>query len=178
MSRFARTSLFCLAAALSLSACGSSSSGSASSGAQGPESAARAAAALRRAAEERAPKGASPTLRAIYATFPAPKPEPGATGSAAAIRNGVAACRGKTPVEVKEEFFAAASQNLTGEQGKMIARIDSFERNSDTDASFTAGQLAADTYGATLPEATAQYGYQGCVYALARGLERKLAPGK
>ena len=154
--------------------CGSGSTKTLS--ASGPGPAAAAAAAKRRVAEAGAPKGSSPTLRAIYATFSAPKPEPGVKGSGAAIRAGIAACKSKTPVEVKEEFFSAAGGRLSGEQAKMIERIGAFDRNSHTDGSFTAGQLAAETYEATLPEATSQFGYEGCVYALARGLERRLAP--
>jgi hypothetical protein len=167
-----------LAAALLLSACGSSSSSSTSSTATSAEAAQAAAAAAKahRAAEAGAPKGSSPTLRAIYATFPPPKPNPEDKRSAAAIKAGEMACKGRTPAQVKEEFYAAAKPKLAPEQTKMIARIASFESHSPTDASFTAGQLAADVYEATLPEALGGYGYQGCVYSLARGLERRLAP--
>jgi hypothetical protein len=138
--------------------------------------AAAAAAKVRREAEAKAPKGSSPTLRAIYATFPAPKPNPEVKRSGAAIRAGEKACKGKTPVAVKEEFYAAAKHKLEAEQTKMINRIASFENHSPTDASFTAGQLGADVYQATLPAAIGQYGYEGCVHALAEGLERRLAP--
>lgn len=58
----------------------------------------------------------------------------------------------------------------------MIARIGTYETYTPRSASFTAGQLAADAYEATLPETIAQYGYQGCVYALANRLEHELAP--
>ena len=96
--------------------------------------------------------------------------------SAAAIKAGERACGGKSPVQVKEEFYAAAKHRLSSEQTKMIDRIASYETHSPTDASFTSGQLAADVYEASLPAAIGQYGYEGCVYALARGLEGRLAP--
>ena len=157
--------------------CGSGSSSSSSTSATSAEAAKAAAAAAkaRRAAEAKAPKGASPTLRAIYATFPAPKASPEVKRSTAAIKVGEKACKGKTPTQVKEEFIAAAKPKLAPEQTKMIDRIASFENHSPTDASFTAGQLAADVYEATLPGAAGQYGYEGCIYSLAQGLERRLA---
>ncbi len=167
--------LLCLASGGLLAACGSGSSSSTSTSAE-VRKAVAAAAKLRRAAEARAPKGASPTLRAIYATFPPPQPNPQDKSSGPAIHRGLLACRGKSPTEVKEEFYGAARSNLTSEQDKMINRIAHFEGHSSTDVSFTAGQLAADVYEATLPEGIAQYGYQGCVYALAQGLEKRLAP--
>ena len=175
--RFTATALLGIAAAIALTACGSSSSSSSvSSTSAEVAKAAAAAARARHAAEAQAPKGSSPTLRAIYATFPAPKPNPEVKRSAAAIRAGEKACKGKTPTQVKEEFFGAAKPKLEAEQTKMIDRIASFENHSPTDASFTAGQLAADVYEATLPAGIGQYGYEGCVYALSRGLEQRLAP--
>jgi len=128
------------------------------------------------AAERQAPKGASPVLRAVYRQFPAPEADPQVSGSAAAIKAGERACKGKAPLQVKQELFAVAKSNLVPEQVKLIARIESFEKSSAKDPSFTAGQLAADVYEATLPKATGQYGYQGCIYALVRGLEHRLAP--
>jgi hypothetical protein len=97
-------------------------------------------------------------------------------GAAAAIATGERACAGKTPLEVKEEFHAAAGPHLEAEQAKMIARIGAYEGPAATDPGFVAGQLAADVYAATLEEEAAQAGYRGCVHALARGLERRLAP--
>ena len=155
--------------------CGSSSP----SASTGNEVAAgeRASAAARRAAEARAPKGASAALRAIYAQFPPPRPSPEAKRrSAAAIRAGERACAGKTPLQVKEALYGAAKAKLTSEQAKMIARIGGYERHSASDQSFVSGQLGADVYAATLPAAVGRYGYQGCVYELAKGLERRLAP--
>ncbi len=58
----------------------------------------------------------------------------------------------------------------------MIAAIGTYEKHSSKEYSFTAGQLGADAYQATLPKALGQYGYEGCVYALARGLEGRLGP--
>ncbi len=172
--------LLCLAASLLLAACGSGSSSSISSTEVSTEVAKAVATAgkLRAAEEARAPKGASSTLRGIYATFPPPSPNPQDKRSGPAIHGGIVACAGKSPSEVKEEFYAAARSNLSSEQAKTINRIARFEGHSSTDISFTAGQLAADIYEATLPEGIGQYGYQGCVYALAQGLEKELAPGR
>ena len=128
-----------------------------------------------------APKASSLVVQEIYRQFPPPEPEPGVSGSAAAIRAGERACAGKTPVEVKEETFAAAvgSGNLdpASPEGKLIAQIERFESRVTKEPSFTAGQLAADSYKATLPAGLAASGYQGCVYALAKELERRLAAG-
>lgn len=127
-------------------------------------------------AEARAPKGASPTLRGIYRSF-----EPPDTGSlepeaAGAVEAGEDACRGETPKAVKEEFYAEAEGSLEPAQAKMIGRLAKFEARERTDESFVAGQLAADTYAATLPEELRPPGYQGCVYSLALALEQRLAP--
>jgi hypothetical protein len=54
---------------------------------------------------------------------------------------------------------------------------ESFQRHVAANQSFVAGQLAADAYQATLPEATGGFRYQGCVYSLAVRLERELAAG-
>lgn len=160
-----------------LSACGSSSPQVSTAVSKVRLKAAVAATAdMRRDAEARAPQGASPTLRSLYAAFPRPEASPQVHQSGAAIRAGISACKGKSPTQVKEQFDGAARPKLSSEQAKMIDRIASFESHSSTDSSFTAGQLAADVYQATLPEGIAQYGYQGCVYALARRLEQKLAP--
>lgn len=164
-----------LAGALAIGGCGSGSSPTTSSAANA-QAIKAAVAAARRAAEAKAPKGASPTLRALYVSFQKPKPNPQAKGSAAAIRAAERACAKKTPLEVKERFYAVAKRRLNSEQAKLIARIASFERHAATDVSFASGQLAADVYEATLPAAIGQYGYEGCIYSLARGLERQLAP--
>lgn len=131
-------------------------------------------------AEREAPKGASPVLREIYRQFPKPQPGPGNKAAAAAIRAGERACKGKTPIEVKKEFWAEATENGTlvpnSPEGKMIAQLPKYEAQSAKSSAFVAGQLAADVYQATLPEAEAQFGYQGCVYSLALGLKHRLAP--
>jgi hypothetical protein len=133
-------------------------------------------------AEREAPKGASPVLREIYRQFPPPKPNPVVEGSAAAIEAGEAACEGKTPLAVKAAFYAEAVEagNLEAgsPQAKMIAKLPSYQRRAASDTSFVAGQLAAGVYQATLPERIAQFGYQGCIYSLARELKRELAPRK
>jgi len=168
------------ALALTLAACGSGSSSSSTSTEAAASAAAKADLAVRRAAESRAPKGSSPTLRAIYATFPPPKPNPEAKRSAAVIKAGERACTGKTPSEVKDTYYPIAVKKgkleAKGEEAMMIARIGSYETSATKSASFTAGQLGADAYQATLPPALAQYGYQGCVYALAQRLEGEMAP--
>jgi hypothetical protein len=175
------SSVLILVLALALAGCGSGGSSSSTSSQSPAETAAvkvavERAASAAKAAEAKAPKGASPTLRAIYRQFPPPQPEPQEKSAAKVIAAGEKACAGKTPLQVKERFYAAARPNLKPEQAKMIARIGGFEAKAAGDPSFVAGQLAADTYAASLPEAAGQAGYRGCVYALARRLERRLAP--
>lgn len=172
-----------------LSGCGSGSTGSAASSstekshseAAAERASAKSADAAEKQAEGEAPKGASTTLVEIYRQFPKPKPNPAVKGSAEALKAGEAACRDKTPLEVRESFYAYAVEEGSLEpdspEAKLIARLPSYEAKASKDAAFVAGQLAADTYQATLPEAIGQFGYQGCVYALARGLKRELAPG-
>ena len=174
----APAAILTLALAAALVGCGSGSSASSTSAEAAARAAAKADLAVRRAAESKAPKGASPTLRAIYATFPTPKPNPEVKRSAAAIKAGERACQGRTPTEVKDTYYPIAVKKgkleAKGEEAKMIAKIESYEADASKSASFTAGQLGADAYQATLPAALAQYGYEGCVYALARRLEGEL----
>jgi hypothetical protein len=113
----------------------------------------------------------------VYRQFPPPKPDPAVSGSAAAIRAGEKACRGKRPIEVKRAFYAKAiSSGLQpdSDEAKMVRQIAHFEKAVHDAPSFPAGQLAADVYQATLPDKKAQYGYQGCVHALAAVLKREL----
>jgi hypothetical protein len=131
-----------------------------------------------REAEAEAPDGASPTLRGVYRSFQKPDTETMEPEAVSAVEAGEAACKGKTPIAVKQEFYAEAEGYLEPQQAKMIARIGKFEAREKTDQSFVAGQLAADVYVATLEEEEAQGGYQGCVYALAQGLKQRLAPKK
>jgi len=168
-----------LLSALVIVGCGSSSS-TTSSNALSPvaRKAVKAAEADKRAAEAEAPKGASPTLRAIYVNFQKPQPDPASKGSGKAIVAGESACHGKKPQEVVEELLPAARTNLSPEQEAMIAKIGSYEARASSDADFVAGQLAGDVYQASLQTKLAQFGYQGCVYALAKQLEQRLAQGK
>jgi hypothetical protein len=128
------------------------------------------------------PKGASPVLKEIYRQFIPRKPDPRVKGSAQAIAAGEAACAGKTPVEVERKYYSIAVRkgalDPTSEQAKMIAEIDRYAKNVARDPSFVAGQLAAGAYQATLPTRIATFGYSGCVYVLARQLEKQLAPGR
>ena len=126
-------------------------------------------------AEQKAPPGASQVEQEIYRQFPRPKPDPAVPRSAKVIRAGERACRGKSPLEVKEEFWAQASAKLVPEQKEMIAEIGRYAKQVKQDQGFTAGQLAGDVYQATLPTAVNRFGYQGCVYSLALRLKRELA---
>jgi hypothetical protein len=91
--------------------------------------------------------------------------------TAKAIRAGERACRGKRPIEVREEFLSKSS--LLGEQEKAVkTELREAERHPSGD--FVAGQLAALVYEGTLPDKTAVYGYAGCVYALSQVYKRQL----
>jgi hypothetical protein len=128
------------------------------------------------------PKGASPVLKEIYRQFTPRKPDPNVKGSGQAIAAGGKACAGRTPVEVERQYYPIAVRkgglDPVSEQAKMIAGIDRYAKNAANDPSFVAGQLAADAYQATLPARIATFGYAGCAYALARRLEKQLAPSK
>jgi hypothetical protein len=126
------------------------------------------------------PKGASPFVKELYREFPPPEPQPGVRGAAAAIRAGEEACAGKTPLEVKEAFLPAAveSGRLDSESRAMIARTGEFEERIAREPSFTSGQLAAAAYQATLPQRLASSGFQGCIYAMAKDLERRVSGEK
>ena len=116
----------------------------------------------------------APMSEQLARTFPVPKPGPGSLpGAAAAIEAGRKACKGKTPLQVREEFIGAA-QGLSGEQEAMIDELSKYEKQAVT-SNFVAGQLAAGVYEATLPEKEAVAGYQGCVYELALQVRRELA---
>ena len=97
-------------------------------------------------------------------------------GAAAAIRAGERACAGKSPTEVKETYYpqTVESGNLDPEspEAEAIEEVDEYEARVTTEVSFTAGQLAAGAYERTLPDEVASSGYQGCVYALSKWLER------
>ncbi len=89
-------------------------------------------------------------LREIYRQFAPPQPNPEVKGSAQAIEAGERACKGKTPLQVKQRFIDGS--DLLDEQAALV-------------------------YESSLPEdELAGYGYQGCIYSLAKGLEKRLAP--
>jgi hypothetical protein len=117
----------------------------------------------------------APITKQLAAVFPVPKAPPGSPSTVtAAIEAGRKACRGKTPLQVREEFLESA-QGLGEDQEKMIAQLPKFESQAGTSPNFAAGQLAAGVYEATLPEKQMVAGYQGCVYELALQLRRELA---
>jgi hypothetical protein len=121
--------------------------------------------------EEPPPKQASPLLREIYRQFQPPEADPEVKGSAEAIREGERECRGKTPLEVREEFIAEA--DLSEDQERAVSELEKFERNPSP--SFPAGQVAALVYQSTVSdELLAGYGFQGCVYSLSLGVKQQL----
>ena len=126
-------------------------------------------------AAQRAPKGASPIEREIYRQFPPPKPDPSVPKSATVIRAGEKACRGKSPLEVKEEFYVEASSQLLPAQKQMIAEIGHWAKQSKRDEGFTAGQLAADVYQAPCLKQSTGSGTRAASYSLAQGLKHELA---
>lgn len=118
----------------------------------------------------------APMTKVLATRFPAPRVQPGAPpGSAEAIAAGRRACKGKTPLEVRDAYLAAAkkSGNMNPGQERMVAHLDRYQSQAVT-ADFVAGQLAAGVYEATLPESVRIAGYQGCVYELARQAEKEL----
>jgi hypothetical protein len=168
-----------LAVALSVLGCG----GSDSSSSKPPISAAGRRSELvgggrtgRKSPANPPPKGASLMVREMYRQFPPPEPDPRVSGAAAAIRAGERACAKKTPFEVEEEFYPVAVEmgrvDPESQAGKMMAGIRRLDLKGEV--SFTAGQLAADAYKATLRPSLAYSGFQGCIYAMATELERKL----
>lgn len=158
------------AAATMLASCGGSNDSVSSEQQAEPPSGAGAGAAKPLPAD-------APMTKVLATHFPVPKALPGAPpGSAQAIAAGRKACKGKTPVQVKEEFIAEAkaSGTLNPGQEKMVARISKYQSEAAHSPDFVAGQLAAGVYEATLPESVRIAGYQGCVYELARQLEKEL----
>ena len=114
----------------------------------------------------------------IATQFPEPKPQPQSPpGAQKAIDAGRRACKGKTPVQVRDEFMAEAEASglLNEGQKKMIADLARYEKQATTSPDFVAGQLAAGVYEATLPERLRIAGYQGCVYELAQQLQKEIA---
>jgi hypothetical protein len=120
----------------------------------------------------------APLTEQLARVFPVPKAEPtDLPGAAKAIAAGRAACRGKTPVEVRDEFMAAAEAEagLNEGQKEMLVEIARFEEQARHSPNFAAGQLAAGVYEATLPELKRMAGFRGCVYELALQLRHELA---
>lgn len=119
-------------------------------------------------------------VRELYREFPPPQVPKGVKGAAAAIRAGERACAGKTPTQVAEKYLPIALEQGGIKEGtaqaKMIGETARYEKNIETEASFTSGQLAAGAYQATLPARLQKAGYQGCIYSLARDLEHRLYP--
>ncbi len=159
--RAGATALLICCLTLGLSACGGGGDSSSSSATAQPTTTIRG---------PQPPQNASPLERQIYRAFQPPRPDPELKGSAKAIEAGEAACKGKTPLEVKRRFISQS--DLSAAQRQALAQIDRGEEQLSAD--FVAGQLAALVYQQTLEEPLAEYGYRGCVYALARGLERRL----
>jgi hypothetical protein len=114
----------------------------------------------------------------IALQFPEPTPQPGSPPSVGkAIDAGRKACKGKTPVQVRDEFIAEAEAAglLNAGQKKMLANIARYEKQAADSPDFVAGQLGAGVYEATLPEQLRIFGYQGCVYELAQQLQKEIA---
>lgn len=109
-------------------------------------------------------KASLPLEAAIRQSFPKPKPDPGVEGSAEAIEAGEDACDGMTPKQVLHEFIPSA--RLSPDQRQAVEQLPTAEAHPTAD--FVAGQLAALAYEGTLRGESAAFGYQGCVYALAR----------
>ena len=116
------------------------------------------------------PKQASPLLKSIYREFQPPKPDPEVKVSAKAIKAGERECKGKTPLEVREEFIGESE--LNEDQEEVVNELERYEKHPSP--SYPAGQLGALVYEKTLPEATASYGFQGCVYSLSLRVKREL----
>jgi hypothetical protein len=132
-----------------------------------------------KATEPQIPPGTSPAnarqIETITERFPPPK---GKTAKEQkAIEAGEAACQGKTPVEVREEFYPQAEAQFDQAQKTMIAQLESYERKADRDLSYAAGQLGAAVYEKSLTEEERSGGFQGCVFVLARGLVGRLGGG-
>jgi hypothetical protein len=154
-----------------LTACGGDGSGS---GGQGTDSSSAQA-------EQPALNPSAPITEQLAVTFPKPKVEAGSPpGTAEAINAGRKACKGKTPVEVRDEFLSAAEAGagLDDGQKEMVGEIGKYEQQGSHSPNFAAGQLAAGVYEATLPEKQWIAGYQGCVYELALQLRRELSKKK
>ncbi len=120
----------------------------------------------------------APVTKVIAAQFPKPVPSEGAPPQAKKwIAAGEAACKGKTPTEVLNQFVSAAEAKtkFTTAQRKMLGEIAHYEKQATHSSDFAAGQLAAGVYERSLPQLQGLPGYQGCVYQLSLQLRRELA---
>jgi hypothetical protein len=159
------------AAALALAGLGCGDSGSATSASAPSDTSSPTA----RSSKDRAPSSVTRQLENLRSQFPLPHLNPALEGAAAALAAGREACRGKTPLAVKEAF--ASQSHLGPAQAKMIAKLPSYEAQAGKDPSFTAGQLGALVYEMSLSRGAREEGFGGCVYELARQLERELGNG-
>jgi hypothetical protein len=162
MTRSATALLVICCLALGLCACGGAGDSSSTGSAQD-----EATTALR---GPKPPKDASALERELYRTFQPPEADPEVEGSGEAIAAGEAACEGKTPAQVKSEFIGQSE--LSSAQRQALSQIERAEAHPSGD--FAAGQLAGLVYAGTLEGVEGEYGYRGCVYALALGLEGEL----
>lgn len=125
------------------------------------------------------PPGTSPAdarqIKTIAERFPPPKGE--SAQEQAAIEAGEAACEGKTPLQVKEEFYGQAEAQFDSAQKAMIEEIEAYEDKASRDLSYAAGQLGAVVYEKSLPEGERSGGFRGCAFVLARGLVGGLGGG-
>lgn len=114
---------------------------------------------------------------ALQDQFPPPDVSELDPQATAAVRAGQQACLGKTPLEIRAEYLDDAVQNgldLTSPRGTMFKQPQNFRQPFRPGSSFASGQLAAGVYEETLPESSASYGFQGCVYELAREQARRM----
>jgi hypothetical protein len=117
------------------------------------------------------PKHASPLLKSIYREFQPPKPDPQVKASGKAIKTGERVCKNKTPLEIREQYIGESELNEAQEE--VVNELEHYEKHPSP--SYPAGQLGALVYEKTLPEETANYGFQGCVYSLSLRVKRELA---
>jgi hypothetical protein len=119
-----------------------------------------------------------PPPRALAENFPPPDTRGLSRGERAALRAGQRACRGKTPLQIRNEYLdqatSSGSLDLDSPQGELVSDLANFRFEPNEGPSFATGQLAAGIYEATLREATANAGFQGCVYELARVQVRRM----
>jgi hypothetical protein len=126
-------------------------------------------------ANRKANANVPPQVHELDRQFSKPTPTAGLKGAASALAAGQKACKGKTPLQVREEFLGEAEANLSSDQMKLIKELPAYQKRDSKDPSFAAGQLGATVYSMTLPEESRPDGYKGCVYALAQQLKGELS---